>query len=139
MIVLPPGRAEVIEALMGEEGPYHQLRRMYVDVCPPETLVAPVSWLGRARKVRVPGAEAVTLIIPHPHDLLFAKLARFEEKDRLHAQLILAAYPMDLQTLERLAVDSPYRGQAIRAGELRQRFEAHLATLRRWIARPPAT
>lgn len=139
MIVVAPGRADVVEAMMGEEGPYHQLRKMYVDVCPPETLVAPMSWPSRARRVRVPGAEAVTLVLVHPHDILLAKLGRFEPKDQVHARLILAEYPLDTDALERLAADSPYRSGAIRDPDLQARFEVHLETVRRWVVSADAS
>ena len=129
LIVSAGTEADTIEALMGEEGPYHQLRGMFAQVSPAETFTAPDSWPLRARRLKVPGIPGVQVLIPHPHDILLSKLERFEPKDRLHAQEIVEAYPLSEARLHELLADSPYRNPSIPEEDRRQRFESNLRRL----------
>ena len=56
----------------------------------------------------------MTLVVPHPHDVLFAKLERWESGDREHARLILRAFPLTREALAELDRQSPYNtGQIV--------------------------
>lgn len=71
------------------------------------------------------------MVVPHPHDVLMAKLERWEPNDREHAGLILAAIPMSVAEFERYLAASPYRTDVIVKADRCQRFEAHVEELRR--------
>jgi len=128
--VTPPERGEIVEALMGELSWYMDKHGSYVEVWGPETFAAPDDWRTRAKVLHNDEAPAVRLVVPHPHDVLLAKLERWESQDRAHAGLILAAFPLSPGALDQLAARSPYRGGRITSPERCQRFESHLAELR---------
>jgi hypothetical protein len=125
----PPERGELVEALMGIESWYHETHGVYVEVWAPETFVAPSDWRSRARSLRDDTVPGVHLVVPHPHDVLLAKLERWEQADREHARLILAAIPLDRPSLDGLVSRSPYRSVGFDAGRVAA-FEAHLEALR---------
>lgn len=82
-------------------------------------------------------------IIPHPHDILLAKLDRGEAKDWEHATLILEEFPLDLRTLDALAAAMPNRTGTVTSEERRKRFELNGARLRAQLSasnpqRPPS-
>lgn len=91
--VNPPERGEIVEALMGELSWYHDRHDAYVEVLGPETFEAPASFRQRARRIELPDVPGVTILVPHPHDVLVAKLARFDPGDQDHASRIVAEYP----------------------------------------------
>lgn len=59
---------------------------MYVQVCVPSNFRTHPLWLTRAYTIQV---GHVTLTLPHPHDILIAKLARLEEKDLRAYRLVI--------------------------------------------------
>ena len=127
VIIHPEERGAAVEAVMGELSWYDERFDAHVDVCNAETLAAPESWPVRARRERfadIPGVE-VTLL--HPHDVLFAKLERWEPQDREHAGRILNELPLTLDEAEGLARDMPHRTGAIIDERRRFDFEAHYA------------
>jgi hypothetical protein len=78
----------------------------------------------------VPG---VTLLIPHPHDVVFSKLERLDESDADHIRRVLREYPLTSEVLEAFAGETPYRAGAITDPERLTRFEYGLARLRGMI------
>jgi len=126
----PPERGQVVEALMGELSWYHERHGAYVEVWAPETFAAPSEWRTRARRSIHEVSPEVTLLVPHPHDVLLAKLERMTETDVDHARRILAEYPMSEATLAELLVESPYRGGRIDDDERIARFEHGVERLR---------
>jgi hypothetical protein len=126
----PPERGEVVEALMGELSWYHDKHDAYVEVWGPETFAAPTSWRTRARVLTDDTIPDVRLVVPHPHDVLIAKLERWHDSDQEHARRILAAYPLSATTLETLAAETPYRLGTIGDARRSSAFEAHLQQLR---------
>ncbi len=91
----------------------------------PSTFEAPGTWRERARVVAMPEAPEVVLVVPHPHDVLVAKIARYTPTDQEHVRLILAEHRIDRARLGALAAESPNRSSAdpaVVAG-----FEANLA------------
>ena len=119
----PPERGDALTALMGELSWYHERHGAWVEVWAPETFTAPVDWRARARIQRHEDHPGVSVVIPHPHDVLISKLERFEEKDREHAKRILAEYPLDEEQLQRLLGETPHRLGTIGDSERVNRFE----------------
>lgn len=127
----PPERGEVVEALMGELSWYHERHGAYVEVWAPETFRAPANWRSRSRTHNLDESPEVTLWIPHPYDVLFAKLERMTESDVEHARRILAEFPLSREELNRLAAESPYLTGVIEDPDRIARFHSGLERLRR--------
>lgn len=131
----PPERGDAVQALMGELSWYHDRHGAYVEVWAPETFAAPSDWRDRAKVLQDPDLPEVRLVVPHPHDVLMAKLERFEASDRDHARRILAAFPMGVDDLDRLDARSPYREGRISDRRRIAAYEAHREILRSWLSR----
>ena len=129
----PAERGQVVEALMGELSWYHQRHGAYVEVWAPETFSAPTGWRSRAKLQQLEDSPAVTLLVPHPHDVLFAKLERMTETDVEHARRILAEFPLDRDRLDTLAAESPFLTGDITVPERVTRFQFGLDRLRRMV------
>ena len=129
----PAERGEVVEALMGELSWYHDRHGAYVEVWGPETFAAPRSWRQRARRLQSDAAPDVTLVLPHPHDVLFAKLERMDESDVDHLRRILAEFPLAPERLEALAQEAPYSAGDVTDPERIARFAAGLERLRKMV------
>ncbi len=124
----PTDRGHAVQALMGELSWYHDRHGVFVEVWAPETFAAPLDWRSRSRSITME-EQAVTIVLPHPHDVLMAKLERMEVKDREHIHAILREFPMSTGMLERLVAQVPHRSGAV-AADRAARFEAGLAELR---------
>jgi hypothetical protein len=129
----PPERGEVVEALMGELSWYHERHGVYVEVWAPETFRAPAGWRSRALVHRLDESPEVTLLVPHPHDVLFAKLERMTESDVEHARRILAEFPLSSDELGSLAAESPYLSGIIKDAERITRFRYGLRRLEKLL------
>ena len=129
---VPPERGDDVTALMGELSWYHDKHGAYVEVWGPETFAAPADWRTRARTLTNEEFPNVTLVVPHPHDILFSKLERMEPRDHEHLARILARFPMSQERRNALAATTP---PALLAEdhERRVRFEAGHAALRQLI------
>jgi hypothetical protein len=125
----PPERGDLVTAVMGELSWYHDRHGAYVEVWGPETFAAPSDWRERARTLTEATVPGVRLLVPHPHDVLVAKLERWEPADRDHAMRILATVPLSCSGLEALAARTPFRDGRIASAARRARFEAHLEDL----------
>ncbi|GDX79257.1 hypothetical protein LBMAG42_10680 [Deltaproteobacteria bacterium] len=131
---LPAERGDLITALMGEVSWYQDKHDAYVEVWGPETFAAPEDWQNRAWRLTNEDTPAVTLVVPHPHDVLVSKLERWEPQDREHAKAILASAPLTVARLDALLSQAPYRtGRIVDAARVR-RFEVHAAELRAALA-----
>lgn len=131
----PPDRGEVLNAFMGELSWYHEKHGAYVEVWGPETFAAPIDWPSRAATLTNEDLPSVTLVVPHPHDLLLAKLERWEPQDVAHADLILAAAPLPERVFDQLLAKAPYRTGAITDPARIHRFEVHAMELRARLPR----
>lgn len=125
----PADAGDAVVALMGELSWYHDRHGAYVEVWAPETFAAPEGWRERARRLPVEEAPGVQVIVPHPHDVLFSKLERFEERDVDHARCILAEHPLSAGRLDELARAMPHRRGEIAEPERSARFEHGLKRL----------
>ncbi|MEJ7727897.1 MAG: DUF6036 family nucleotidyltransferase [Polyangiaceae bacterium] len=128
--VMPAERGEAVEALMGELSWYHERHGAYVEVLGSETFSAPASWRTRAKLVTLPEAPDVSIVVPHPHDVLVAKLERYEHQDRDHVRRILAEMPLEAAVLEALANEAPCRTEATLDANVKAAFETNLAEVR---------
>lgn len=131
----PAERGDAVEALMGELSWYHEKHGCYVEVWRPETFAAPVDWRDRSKQLTDESVPGVVLVVPHPHDVLLAKVERWEPADKHHASLILSAFPMSLEVLRARVSSSPYRLGAITEPLRVAAFEAHLSDLRALLDR----
>lgn len=129
--VEPVERGELVEAVMGELSWYHDKHGAYVEVWRPETFAAPNSWRRRSRRLTDDTVPDVTLVVPHPHDVLLSKLERWTDSDRAHARGILAAYPMTDAARDALLDEMPHRSGDIEAPDRLAAFEAHV---NEWLA-----
>jgi hypothetical protein len=129
--VTPEERGEIVEALMGELSWYHDKHGAYVDVCGPETFEAPASWRQRSKTITPPDHARVRIVVPHPHDVLIAKLPRLSPSDRDHIRRrIVEQFPIDAATLTQLADEAPSRTSGAGMQE-REAFDAHLDVITR--------
>lgn len=126
----PSERGESVEALMGELSWYHDRHGAYVEVWAPETFRAPSGWRERARALHLEDLPEVTLLVAHPHDVLFAKLERMDEQDIDHMRRILDEFPMTQERLEALCGEAPYLTGEIPDASRVTRFRRGLDRLR---------
>lgn len=126
---VPKAKGDALVALMGELSWYHEKHGMFVEVWGPETFAAPREWRTRSKRLLLTENRAVSVVLPHPHDVMMAKLERMESKDREHIKAVLAEFPLDDATLEQLVEEMPARRTSI-AAERVARFDAGLAELR---------
>lgn len=131
--VMPEERGEIVEALMGELSWYHDKHGAYVEVCGPETFEAPSSWRARAKTLTPPDSQNVRIVVPHPHDVLIAKLPRYAPSDREHARLIVEQMPLDHETFTKLADEAPSRAAGADAAA-RRAFDIHAAILEKALS-----
>jgi hypothetical protein len=127
--VTPSDRGEIVEAVMGELSWYHERHDAYVEVLGAETFAGPADWRERALALVLPEAPAVRVLVPHPHDILVAKLERMAPQDRDHIDRILGEAPLSRERLDELVARSPYRNGAV-PEDSRVAFELHLAEIR---------
>lgn len=82
-----------------------------------------------------PRSRDVTVLVPHPHDVLVSRLGRLEPHDRDHVERILAEMPLDEARLDLLASESPYRTRTGEDPGAEAAFELHLRELRAKLPR----
>ncbi|HLH93100.1 MAG TPA: DUF6036 family nucleotidyltransferase [Xanthobacteraceae bacterium] len=104
-----PDASEHINALFGDGSQFHETHGFYIDGVDKNTAVLPKDWRTRAivRRIEVDKLETgkvvkrmVTAIAPSPEDVIVAKLARLEEKDRSFVQAFHSARPLDAGLIE---------------------------------------
>ncbi|MGQ0508603.1 MAG: DUF6036 family nucleotidyltransferase [Myxococcaceae bacterium] len=127
----PSSKADSVQALMGELSWYHDRHGTWVEVWAPETFAAPIDWRARAKHFEFDDVPKVRVVIPHPHDLIMAKLERMDPKDHDHVERVLKEKPLTVEGLAALAAQSPYRQGRIQDPLRVRAFELHLAELRR--------
>lgn len=71
----------------------------------------------------------VKVVVPHPHDILMAKVERWEPADAEHARRILAAFPLSEARVLDLDARMPYRGGRIVDPRRIAAYQAHLGEL----------
>ena len=96
-----PEASEHIDALFGNGSQFHQTHGFYIDGVDENTAVLPASWQARAvvRRVDV-GGRVVTAVAPCPEDIIVAKLARLNDKDRAFIETYHSARPLDASLIE---------------------------------------
>ncbi|MFO0745041.1 MAG: hypothetical protein U1F43_05100 [Myxococcota bacterium] len=129
LIVSPPVAAERVVLMMSEGGWYHKNSRAFVVVSPAETFVAPAAWSTRAQRFETPAAPGVGIVVPHPHDIIMAKVERFDPYDQDHARKVLSTLPLPRAALDALADEMPHRRGAIADPARIQRFAFNLDRL----------
>lgn len=123
---------------MGELSWYHERHAAYVEVWRPETFSGPADWRRRARSEQLATAPEVVVVVPHPHDLLFSKLERFDENDRDHIRRILREFPLSVEELRSLAESMPHQTGSITDPDRVARFRHGLARVERMIEQESA-
>jgi len=102
MWIRPSERGDSVEALMGEASWYDDKFGIYVEVWGPETFTAPKNWRTRAKQFHFDSLPDVNVVVPHPHDVVFAKLARLDPKDTVHIEQILDQMKLSMEDFETL-------------------------------------
>ena len=96
-----PGRADLVDASIGELSPFHETFGYYAQGVGPETAILPEGW--QSRLVGVPAGPAVGLCL-EPHDLVISKYAAGRERDREYVRIAARVGLVTRETLlERLA------------------------------------
>ncbi len=129
----PEEGAAIIEALMGELSWYQDKHGAYVEIWGPETFLAPRSWRTRAKQFTLPEAPQVHIVVPHPHDVLIAKVERLQEHDLDHVRRIIAELPLTVEALEDLASEAPQRLDFDTLADCKQAFELHLEAVKKLL------
>jgi hypothetical protein len=88
-------------------------------------LPAPLDWRNRSKRLVLDENPKVSIVVPHPHDVMMAKLERMEVKDREHIIAILAEFPRGEQTLDEFVKQMPHRRGMV-AADRSARFEVGL-------------
>jgi hypothetical protein len=92
--------SEEINALFGFGSPFHEVFGFYIDGVDENTAILPKDWKARAVHIRIPDdGREVTAIAPCLNDLIVAKLARLDEKDR---RFVAACHRAQALSVERL-------------------------------------
>lgn len=60
-----------------------------------------------AKRFPLEAAPGVNVVVPHPHDVLLAKLERMDPKDQLHLEKILASFPLSRARFDELVSEYP--------------------------------
>jgi hypothetical protein len=107
--------SEEINALFGYGSSFDNTFGFYVDGVDELTAVLPVDWQSRAvhRRVPVDKGRAATAVAPAIEDLVVAKLARLDEKDRRFVETLHAARPLDVASIKALVPKAPIEPAAI--------------------------
>lgn len=95
----------------------------------PETFTAPDDWRTSAQNVTNEDFPGVLLIVPHPHGIVFSKLARREPRDLDHIAHVLRRFP--LSAAVRRASRGTLAANPPEVHERRVRFEAAYAAMMR--------
>lgn len=129
MWIDPEDQGHAVTALMGELSWYHDKHSIHAEVWAPETFAAPLDWRERSKRLAMTENPKVSIELPHPHDVMMAKLERMEVKDREHIVAILAEFPISEAALDRLVLQMPHRRGAVAVDRM-ARFEVGLRELR---------
>lgn len=131
----PAEKGDVVLALMGEFSWYHQRHGAFVEVWGPETFAAPLDWRERAKVLQLGDLPSIRLVVPHPHDVLMAKLERNDPRDVDHVRRILREFPLDEPRLDQLIRQMPHVHTGRVDQERAARFQRGLEDLRTILAR----
>lgn len=129
LCVSPPDAAARVEKMMGLDAWYDRTFGVFVTVSPRESFVGPEGWDARAKRFKLPEAPTVEVIVPEPHDVVLAKLERFDAADQAQIRTCLQAVPMDENRLDALADAMPHRGPGFDEAR-RARFDFNVTRLR---------
>lgn len=95
--------SEEINALFGFGSDFHVTFGFYIDGVDAGTAILPNDWTARAVHIRIPdGAREITVVAPSVDDLIVAKLARLDEKDKRFVAACHRAQPLDGARLRKL-------------------------------------
>ena len=128
--VAPEAAAAQVEKMMGPNGWYDRTFGYHVLVSPPDTFIGPAGWAARARRTRFPEARTVEVVVPHPHDVIMAKLERFDAQDQAQVRLVLQGMAMSENELDTLAASMPQRDASFDDEARRKRFDFNVTRLR---------
>lgn len=102
-------RADNIDGTLGELSRFHETHRVYAQVVGPETATAPDGWEDRLVPLHNENTGGATGWCMEPHDLVLAKLARGERKDREFAHAAVGFGLVNPGLLVRRAATLPAR------------------------------
>lgn len=106
LFTTPSEQNELLAAVVEQAGIATGQASYYIQVCSELNFRTSPRWKGRTRSFQI---EHVTFILPHPVDILIAKLHRLDDKDLAAFRLVLdrTGHPTDAELVEELqaAVD----------------------------------
>lgn len=129
LAVGPPEAAQRVEKMMGLDAWYDRQFGVFVIVIPRDGFLGPTGWATRARRFKLPEAPAVEVLVPEPHDVVLAKLERFDATDQAQIRAVLQALPMNENQLDALADTMPHRLPGFDEAR-RGRFDFNVTRLR---------
>jgi len=106
LFTTPSEQNEFLAAVVEQAGIATGQASYYIQVCSELNFRTSPRWKGRTRSFQI---DHVTFILPHPIDILIAKLHRLDDKDLAAFRLVLdrTGHPTDAELVEELraAVD----------------------------------
>jgi len=110
--------SEEINALFGFGSAFHVGFGFYIDGVDEHTASLPKDWRVRAVRLRMPdGDREITAIAPSVDDLIVAKLARLDEKDKRFVAACHRARPLDVERIRELIEITRFDGVQKRAAK----------------------
>lgn len=92
-------KATEIDAVAGEGSPFHEENGVYVQGVGIEAFQAPADWESRSRKFGIPRSNA-KILVPHPRDLVVAKLVAGREHDWEFARFCVERFGVKPEEVE---------------------------------------
>ena len=102
-----PGRADEIDAAIGELSRFHETHGYYAHGVSPETAILPAEWERRLVRLSSPNTGGATGLCLDIHDLMLAKYAAGRERDRAFNQALVRHGCVSRKNLVRLARTMP--------------------------------
>ena len=93
----------IVDGAIGEMSMFDSTFGVYAHANSPQKLFkAPKSWASRLKTEKEP-VSGITIVVPHPLDLVFSKMIAFREKDLVFCERVLKVFNLKIEELEKIA------------------------------------
>ena len=93
----------IVDGAIGEMSTFDSTFGVYAHANPSQKLFkAPKSWVSRLKTEKEP-ISGITIVVPHPLDLVFSKMVACREKDLVFCERVLKAFNLKIEDLEKIA------------------------------------
>ena len=93
----------LVDGAIGELSTFDNTFGVYAHANPSKGLFkAPKSWVSRLKTEKEP-VSGITIVVPHPLDLVFSKMVALREKDLVFCERVLKAFNLKIEDLEKIA------------------------------------